>query len=174
VSYIVESFDKANEQRTPAVKRPYLPGRRIPTLATFSHTVGFDPVGNFFRSGNREAIPVTTTSTFSDEPVLVATVPPVIPSMPVIPPSMQQPSPEGSLSLSSGMTTAAGLAQGVDTLSGGDSEFDLDTLWDCWQNGSNVPTAVHHHSTAFGSYGLGHPQVHLAGPSVMYHPSDFR
>lgn len=87
---------------------------------------------------------------------------------------MQQPSPEGSLSLSSGITNAGGVAQGIDTLSGGDSEFDLDTLWDCWHNGSNVPTAVPQHPNAFGSYGLGHSQVHLAGPSVMYHPSDFR
>lgn len=174
VSYIVESFDKANEQRAPTVKRLYLPGRKIPTLATFSHTVGFDPVGNFFRLGNREAIPIPTTSTFSEEACSATTAPSEMSSMPIIPPSMQQPSPEGSLSLSSGITNAGGVAQGIDTLSGGDSEFDLDTLWDCWHNGSNVPTAVPQHPNAFGSYGLGHSQVHLAGPSVMYHPSDFR
>ncbi|KAI1127512.1 fungal-specific transcription factor domain-containing protein [Nemania abortiva] len=172
VSYIVESFDKANEQRTSAVKRPYLPGRKTPTLATLSQTAGFDPVGNFFRLGNREAVPVTAASTSCEETVLVATAPPAVPSIPIIPSSMQQPSPEGSLSLSSGITTAAGMVQSVDALNG-DSEFDLDSLWDYWHSGSNVPTAANH-SGAFGSYGLGHSHVHLAGPSVMYHPSDFR
>ncbi|KAI0099672.1 fungal-specific transcription factor domain-containing protein [Nemania sp. FL0031] len=176
VSYIVESFDKANEQRTSTDKRPYLPGRKTPTLATHSHTTAssFDPIGNFFRSGNQGTIPVAIVSTSNDETILVATAPPPMPTISMIPSSMQQPSPEGSVSLSSGMTTAAGVAQGVDTLNG-DSEFDLDSLWDCWQNSSsNVPTAVHHQSSTFGSYGLGHSQVHMAGPSVMYHPSDFR
>ncbi|KAJ8132351.1 hypothetical protein O1611_g1267 [Lasiodiplodia mahajangana] len=172
VSYIVESFDRANEQRTSADKRPYISGRKTRTLATLSHTTGFDPVGNFFQSGNRETVPVATVSTSSDEIALAATVPPSLPSISMIPSSMQQPSPEGSVSLSSGMTTAAGMAPGVDTLNG-DSEFDLDTLWDCWQNNSHVPAAINHHSGAY-PYGLGHPQVHLAGPSVMFHPSDFR
>jgi hypothetical protein len=93
---------------------------------------------------------------------------------PIISSSMQQPSPEGSISMSTGMTTTVGMAHAVDTLSGGDSEFDLDTMWNGWQNLSSLPPAMHHPST-FGSYGLGHPHVHTAtGPTVMYHPSDFR
>lgn len=174
VSYILESFDQANERRTSTTKRPYLPGRKTPTLATLSQNRALDPIGNFFRSGNREAIPVTTASTFGEETVLLSTAPLSMPVLPMIPSSMQQPSPEGSISMSSGMTTAAGMAQGVDTLSGGDSEFDLDTIWDSWRGTPSIPTAVHPHSVALGPYGLGHAQVHPAGPTVMYYPSDFR
>lgn len=174
VSYILETFDQANEQRTSTTKRPFLPGRKTPTLATLSQNRCFDPISNFFRSGNRETIPITTASTFGEETVLLSTTPLSMPVMPMIPSSMQQPSPEGSISMSSGMTTAAGIPPGVDTLSGGDSEFDLDTLWDSWHGGPNIPTAVHPHSGTLGSYGIGHSQVHPAGPNVMYYPSDFR
>ncbi|KAI1175995.1 fungal-specific transcription factor domain-containing protein [Nemania sp. FL0916] len=173
VSYIVESFDKANEQRT--AKRPYLPGRKTPVLPTLSQNINFDPIGHFFRSGHRETIAVTTSSAYGPgETVLIATDPSSITAMPIIPSAMQQPSPEGSVSMNSGIT-GAGMAQGVDVLSGGDSEFDLDTLWDYWHTGPNMQPAVHHqHPGAFYSDVLGHPQVHPGGPSVMYHPSDFR
>ncbi|KAI3336882.1 hypothetical protein HD806DRAFT_21519 [Xylariaceae sp. AK1471] len=176
VSYIVETFDKANGQRPPTPNRLYLPGQRTPILATLSQSSSFDPMSHFFCSGQRETIP-TTTSTFGDETDLVATALPPISSMPpMIASSVQQPSPEGSVSMSSGMTTTASMAQGVDTLSGGEQEFDLDSMWNGWQSGPNLPTAMHHHPGAFGSYGVGHPQVHPAatGPTVMYHPSDFR
>ncbi|KAI1115926.1 fungal-specific transcription factor domain-containing protein [Nemania sp. NC0429] len=172
VTYILDSFDQANEQRTPATKRPFIPGRKIPALATLSQNRSLDPISNFFRSASREAIPVTTAPTFGEETVLLSTAPPSMPVMPMIPSSMQQPSPEGSISMGSGMTTAAGITQGVDTLSGGDSEFDLDTLWDTWH--PSIPTTVHSHSGTLASYGLGHSQVHPAGPNVMYYPSDFR
>jgi hypothetical protein len=173
--YIVESFDKANQQRASTAGRPYLPGRKAPILATLSQNSGFDPIDSFFRPRSREAIPVPAATTFGGDTVLVATTPLPIAPMSIIPSSMQQPSPEGSLSMSSGITSAAGMAQGVDALSGADSEFDLDILWDGWRNGPNVPTTIHQQqSGAFGSYGLGHSQVHPAGPSVMYHPSEFR
>ncbi|GAW19142.1 hypothetical protein ANO14919_086260 [Xylariales sp. No.14919] len=170
VSYIVESFDKANEQRTS--KRLYLPGRKIPTLSTLSQNRGLDVMCHFFHLGQREALTTTTASKFKEETVLVAAAPPPTTSIPMMP---QQPSPDGSVSLSSGMTTTAGMAPGVDTLSGGDSEFDLDSLWDGWNNGSNAAAAMHHHPTnAFGSYNLGPSHIHPVGPSVMYHPSEFR
>ncbi|RWA14239.1 hypothetical protein EKO27_g880 [Xylaria grammica] len=170
VSYIVESFDKANEQRTS--KRLYLPGRKIPILSTLSQNRGLDVMCHFFHLGQREALTTTTASKFKEETVLVAAVPPPTTSIPMMP---QQPSPDGSVSLSSGMTTTAGMAPGVNTLSGGDSEFDLDSLWDGWNNGSNAAAAMHHHPTnAFGSYNLGPSHIHPVGPSVMYHPSEFR
>jgi hypothetical protein len=95
---------------------------------------------------------------------------------PMLSHSMQQPSPEGSLSMSSGMTTIIGMPQGVDTLSGGEQEFDLDSIWNCSQNTSNLSTVMHPHPGTFGSYGLGLPQIHptATGPTVMYHPSTFR
>ncbi|KAH8159573.1 hypothetical protein CIB48_g8678 [Xylaria polymorpha] len=169
VSYIVESFDKANEQRPPTAKRLYLPGRRTPTLATLSQNSNLDPVGCFFRPRHREVVSVTTTSVCSEESVLAATAPPPPPppisSITMIPSNMQQPSPDGNLSMSSEVTNTAGIAQGVD-----DIEFDLDSIWDGWKDGSNIPAAVHHTGT-YGPFNLGHSQVHPAGPNVMYHRS---
>ncbi|KAI0535531.1 fungal-specific transcription factor domain-containing protein [Xylaria digitata] len=164
VLYIVDSFDKAIEQRTS--KMLYLPGRKIPILSTLSQNRGLDVMCHFFRLEQREAILTNATPAFKEETVLVATALPPISSIPMMPPAMQQPSPDGSVSLSSGMATTAGMAQSVETLSGGDSEFDLDSLWDGWNNGSNAPTGIHHHhhhhhpSSAFGSYSLGPSHVH--------------
>ncbi|KAI1823564.1 hypothetical protein F4861DRAFT_509862 [Xylaria intraflava] len=171
VSYIVETFDRANEQRMPAAKRLYLPGRKTPLLPTLSQNNSFDAMGHFFRVGHRETFYPTTTSTFDDESVLVATA---ISSMPsIIPSSIQVPSPEGSVSMACGMTTSASMGSGIDALGGGDAEFDLDSLWDFWHNSSNIPAAVHH-TGAFGPYSLGNSQIHPGGPSVMYHPSEFK
>ncbi|KAI1812148.1 hypothetical protein GGS20DRAFT_587803 [Poronia punctata] len=189
VSYIVESFDKANEERPPTATRLHLPGRKMPTIATHSKCSNFDPLNHFFHSASeRDAVsavtPVataaavmpTSTAAYSEDSVLVpATITTPIASMPpLIPSAMQHPSPEGSMSMSSGMTTVAGMAQGLETISGHDMVFDLDTMWNGWNNPSNVPM---HHSAAFGPYGLGTSHVYAAttaGPTVMYHPSDFR
>ncbi|RYC58363.1 hypothetical protein CHU98_g7846 [Xylaria longipes] len=160
VLYIVESFDRANEQRTPTAKRLYLPGRKTPTLATLSQNRSLDPVSYFFRSRNREVISVAMTSECNEETVLVATAPPQISSIPMIPSSMQQPSPDGNLSMSSEVTNTAGIAQGVD-----DMEFDLDSIWGGWRDASNITDTVHH--TTFGPFNIGHSQVHPAGPNVM-------
>ncbi|KAI1426072.1 fungal-specific transcription factor domain-containing protein [Xylaria sp. FL1777] len=174
VLYIVESFHKANEQRTSA-KRLYLPGRKIPILSTLSQNSNFDIMRHFFRLEQHEAIPATTTSTFSGEAGLVASAAPPISSMPMIPSAVQQSSPDENVSMNGGMTTTAGVAQGVDTASGCDSEFDLNSLWDGWINSSNAPTAIHpHHPSTFGSYGLGSSHIPPVGPSVMYPPSEFR
>ncbi|KAJ2997034.1 hypothetical protein NUW58_g780 [Xylaria curta] len=167
VSYIVESFDKANEQRTPTTKRLYLHGRKTPILPTLSQDSSFDPIGHFFRLGNPDTRLVGSTSTFNEEAVLIATAPPPISSIPIIPSSMQRPSPDGSVSLSS-VVTAAGGVQGVEDL-----EFDLDSIWDGWQSGPNTQTNVHH-PNAFGPYNnLGHSHAHQGGPNVMFHRSSF-
>lgn len=174
VLYIVESFDKANRQRALTARKPYLSGRKAPIIATLSQNSGLDPIDSFFHLGSREAMHVPAT-TFGGDTVLVATTPVPMASMSMIPPSIQQPSPDGSLSMSSGVTSAAGIAQGVDALSGADSEFDLDIIWDGWRNGPNIPTTIHQQQPgAFGPYSLGHSQAHAPGPSVMYHPSEFR
>ncbi|KAI0388637.1 hypothetical protein F5Y17DRAFT_190133 [Xylariaceae sp. FL0594] len=178
VLFIVESFDKANEERPSDAKRLLLPGRKTPTLATSSQCSNFDPVKYFFRSVNREGAgaPVTASTFAGEESILVHSTPaPVAPMAPLIPSTTQQPSPEGSVSMSSGITTTTtGLAQGVDSMSGPDAVFDLDTMWSGWNNASNMP--VHHPAPAFNHYDLGHSQAYQAivGPAVMYHPSDYR
>ncbi|KAI1433592.1 fungal-specific transcription factor domain-containing protein [Xylaria sp. CBS 124048] len=172
VSYIVENFDRANEQRSLAAKRLYLPGRKTPIMPTLSQNSSFDAMGHFFRVGHREAFYAATTSAFDDESILAATTLPSMPQM--IPSIIQEPSPEGSVSMSSGMTTTAGMAPGIDTMGGGDSEFDLDSLWDCWHNAANIPAATVQHPNSFGGYSLGNSQIHPGGPSVMYHPSAFK
>ncbi|TGJ80315.1 hypothetical protein E0Z10_g8442 [Xylaria hypoxylon] len=84
--------------------------------------MGLDVMSHFFRSERREAVPTTTTSTFKEESLVVPAAPPPISSIPMMPSTiMQQPSPDENLSLSSGMTTNTGMAQGVDPSSGGDS-----------------------------------------------------
>ncbi|KAI0486659.1 fungal-specific transcription factor domain-containing protein [Xylaria cf. heliscus] len=163
VSYIVESFDRANEQRPSTAKKLYLPGRKTPTLATLSQNSSLDPISYFFRSRNREAIPVTTTSVGNENMALVATALQPRSSISMIPSSMHQPSPDGNSPMSNEVTNAAGITQGVD-----DIEFDLDSIWVNWRDDSNIPGAVHHTNT-FGPYNLGHSQAHPAGPNVMFH-----
>ncbi|KAI8626934.1 hypothetical protein F5Y19DRAFT_195204 [Xylariaceae sp. FL1651] len=176
VLYIVETFDKANLNRPPTAKRLYLPGRKIPVLATLSQPGNFDPMSHFFRPVHRGDV-TNAAPAFADEPVIVSgALPPMSSIPPMIPASVQQPSPDGSVSISSGMaTTTAGMAQGVDPLSGGDSEFDLDSIWNGWQGASTLPASMHH-PESFGPYGVDQPQIHpvATGPTVMYHPSDFR
>ncbi len=167
VSYIVESFNKANEQRT-STKRLYIPGRKTPILSTLSQHSDLDVMCHFFRLEQRETIPATTTSTFNGETILVASAPPPISPIPMILSAVQQPSPDESVHMNSGLTTTAGMTQGCDTLSGCDSEFDMNSLWDGWTNSSNAQIAIpHHHPNAFGSYNLGPSHIHPVGPSVV-------
>ncbi|KAI0816555.1 fungal-specific transcription factor domain-containing protein [Xylaria sp. FL0064] len=172
VSYIVESFNKAVEQR-PTTKRLYLTGRKTPILSTLSQNRSFDPMCHFFRLEQHDA---TMTSTFNEETVLVAPAQQPIPSIPLIPSTVQQLSSDENVSMTGGMTTPAGIAQGGDTLSGCESEFDLNSLWDGWVNNSNAPAAIHHHPhpSAFGPYNISTSHIHPVGPNVMYHPSEFR
>ncbi|KAI0202742.1 fungal-specific transcription factor domain-containing protein [Astrocystis sublimbata] len=165
VSYIVESFDQAIEQRASSARRLSLPGRKTSTLATLSQNSRLDPIACFFRSRNRHHLSATTKPTCNENTALVATVPPTILSMPIIPSAMQQPSPDGNLSISSEMTNTVGIAQSSD-----DIEFDLDSIWGNWnwKDSPNFPNGESH-TGGFGSFNLGHPHVH--GPNVMYHRS---
>ncbi|KAI1304395.1 fungal-specific transcription factor domain-containing protein [Xylaria venustula] len=170
VLYIVESFNKANEQRTS--KSLYLPGRKIPVLPTLSQNRNFDAMRHFFHLEQHEAVSTATTSTFNRDTILVASTPHPISAMPIIASTVQQLSPDESIAMNGGMTTASGMAQAGDTLSGCDSEIDMNSLWD-W--GPSAPAAIHPpHPTAYGSYNLGPSHIHPVGPSVMYQPSEFR
>ncbi|KAI0526254.1 fungal-specific transcription factor domain-containing protein [Xylaria bambusicola] len=169
VLYIVESFNKANEQRTSDNKRLYLPGRKIPILPTLSQNRNFDPMHHFFRLEQGETKSTNSTSAFNGDAVLVASAPPPIPLIPMI-----QPGPDEGVPMGCAITTAS-MPQGSDSLNGGDAEFDLNSIWDGWNNSSNTPAAVHqYHPGSFGSYSLGPSHIHPVGPSVMYHPSEFR
>ncbi|KAI1363682.1 fungal-specific transcription factor domain-containing protein [Xylaria arbuscula] len=174
VLYIVESFNKANEQRTSANKRLYLPGRKPPILPTLSQNRGFDPMCHFFRPEQRETKPTGTTSAFSGEAVLVPSAPPPPSLIPMLASAVQQPGPDENMPMGGGITTDA-MGQGSDHMSAGEAELvDMNSIWSVWNNSSNAPTVHQHPPGSFGSYNLGPSHIHPVGPSVMYHPSEFR
>ncbi|RYP56879.1 hypothetical protein DL771_011521 [Monosporascus sp. 5C6A] len=188
VLYIVETFHQANVRRPATARRLSIPGRKVPTIKTLSHNAHYDPILHLFHHDGSEhlaAIPA-----IKERPVMGHIVPPPssIPSM--MPPALQQPSPEGSVSLSSGMGPAgSGIPpSSLETLSGGESEFDFDTLWSNWpapsaSSWAGVPIAAPHGvqsaDDGFGSYGgIGQPQVPPgSNPNVnvpLYAPSSYR
>ncbi|KAI0023273.1 fungal-specific transcription factor domain-containing protein [Xylariomycetidae sp. FL0641] len=201
VSYIVESFHKANEQRPVDARRLSLPGRTIPTLDTLTHNLGLDPVAHFFQPGvklefprNSEQYPALS-STVGAAPLgskdrgMLGPGPSSSSALPaasstmvssssssMLPPGIQQPSPEGSVSLNSGGMAAVtgGVAPAaMDPVSGGDSEFDFDSLWN-WPPGSAggmavpPPPPMHHHPDGYAPFALGQPAVPPhAGPGPL-------
>ncbi|RYP21183.1 hypothetical protein DL766_007994 [Monosporascus sp. MC13-8B] len=177
VLYIVETFHQANVRRFATARRLSIPGRKIPTINTLSHNAHYDPMLHLFHHESFEhlaAIPA-----IKERPVMGHIVPPssLIPSM--MPPALQQPSPEGSVSLNGGMGAAAsGIPpSSLETLSGGESEFDFDTLWSNWpapsaSSSAGIPIAAPHAMQpadgGLGSYGgIGQPQALLgSNPNV--------
>ncbi|KAI1640942.1 fungal-specific transcription factor domain-containing protein [Biscogniauxia mediterranea] len=184
VSYIVKSFHKANEERPPTAQRLSLPGRKIPTLVTLSQHGNLDPMSHFFHQNKKEqhdhfapAVPP-----LKDRSVLASSIPPAASAISsMMPPGIQQPSPEGSVSLNSGMAVTGGIGPAIDTLSGGDTEVDFDSFWNNFATpsagGMVIPPPLHP-ADGFGPYTLGNPQLGPTnGPLVnvpLYHPSDFR
>ena len=173
VLYITESFNKANEQRTSANKRLYLPGRKPPILPTLSQNRGFDPMRHFFRSGERDAKPTSTTSAFNGEAVLVPSAPPPIPLIAMLNSTVQQPAPDENVPMGGAITSADSMTQGGDHLSGGEAELvDMNSIWNVWNNSSNALAAAHQHPQgSFGSYHLGPSPIHPVGPSVVSIPA---
>ncbi|KAI1319391.1 hypothetical protein F5Y16DRAFT_414268 [Xylariaceae sp. FL0255] len=177
VLYIVESFDKVNEQRPGSAKRLYLPGRKIPTLPTLSSNSNYDPTSHFFHTGYNEAAGTTIPSfkgelLFNDDPAITAISLPPMQSL--MQPGMQHPSPEGSISMSSAAGSSASIGPLVGSLVASESDFDLNTLWNDWHsNVTTIPPSMQ--SESFSHFAVGQPpHTHLAGPSVMYHPSTFQ
>ncbi|RYP90435.1 hypothetical protein DL770_003467 [Monosporascus sp. CRB-9-2] len=188
VLYIVETFHQANVRRPAKARRLSIPGRKIPTINTLSHNAHYDPMLHLFHhegSDHLSAIPA-----IKERPVMGHVVPPSssIPSM--MPPALQQPSPEGSVSLNGGIGAAgSGIPpSSLETLSGGESEFDFDTLWSNWpassaSSSAGIPIVAPHGMQpadgGFGSYGgIGQPQAPLgSNPNVnapLYAPSNYR
>lgn len=183
VSYIIKTFHEANIQRPSEAKKVHLPGRKIPTVCTVSQTFPHDPMSPFFHhvkterqdifmgdlspSKERQMLGVPATSLDSAGRTMM-------------PPTLQQPSPEGSVSLNGGIA-AASMAPGMETLSGSDPEFDFEILWQGWPGASatglGIPPPLHPAET-FGSYGLQQPPMpHGNGlePNVPpYPPSNYR
>ncbi|OTB08588.1 hypothetical protein M426DRAFT_7328 [Hypoxylon sp. CI-4A] len=184
--FIVERFHDANvgfhnaKIRDPAMsKKIYLPGRKTPTLLTLSSSLQHDAVSPFFHlvGGERRDTYVgdpssmkerqaTGMSTLSDHTV-----------RPMMPPTLQQPSPEGSLSVNSNIASAS-MAPGIDVISGGDPEVNFLALWEGW---GQEPPSYHISPDPAGSfdpYGLP-PQI-PQGNGLHHHtqtyppPPDYR
>ncbi|KAI1378226.1 fungal-specific transcription factor domain-containing protein [Hypoxylon crocopeplum] len=185
VSYILESFHQANMQRPQPQtgKKIYLAGRKIPTISIVSQSFQQSSMSPFFHhvKTERQDIFMGDLSPTKERHVInVQTGPSEPPMRPMMPPTLQQPSPEGSGSMNSGIA-AASVAPGMETLSGGDSEFDFDSLWQGWHavsaGGMGIPPPLHPVET-FGSYGLHQPpmpQGNGLNPHIPpYPPSDYR
>ncbi|KAI2469250.1 fungal-specific transcription factor domain-containing protein [Annulohypoxylon bovei var. microspora] len=181
VLYIIESFRNANIHRPPTTRKIYLPGRKIPTISTVSQTFPHDPMSPFFHhvKAERQDIFVGELSPLKDRQMISMSSVLSEPTMPrMMPPPLQQPSPEGSVSLNSGIT--ATMAPGIETLSGSDPDFDLDILWHGWapQSASSMGLPPQLHPTEpFAAYGLHQPMPQGNGlnPHVQpYPPPDYR
>ncbi|RYP41169.1 hypothetical protein DL767_001173 [Monosporascus sp. MG133] len=189
VLYIVETFHQANVRRLATARRLSIPGRKIPNINTLSHNAHYDPMLHLFHHEGSEhlaAIPA-----IKERPVMGHIVPPPSSSIPsMMPPALQQPSPEGSVSLNGGMGAGGGgiPPSGLETLSGGESEFDFDTLWSNWpassaSSSAGIPIVAPHGMQpadgGFGSYGgIDQPQAPLgSNPNVnvpLCAPSNYR
>ncbi|KAI5867986.1 fungal-specific transcription factor domain-containing protein [Durotheca rogersii] len=167
VSYIIETFHNANIQRSSTAKKISLPGRKIPTVSTLLQTFQHDPISHFFHrvKPDRQDLYVVDTSMIKDRAMANMTTVAPDPSMrSMMSQTLQQPSPEGSASLNSGVATAGGIVPGVDPLSGNDSEIDFDTLWHGWPGpgvaGPGVPVTgisiapLMQSADSFSPYGL--------------------
>ncbi|KAI1212946.1 fungal-specific transcription factor domain-containing protein [Annulohypoxylon truncatum] len=178
---IINSFHKANTHRPPTTRKIYLPGRKIPTISTLSQTFPHDPMSPFFHhvKAERQDLFVNELPSMKERQLSMPNMhsEPVMPRM--MPPPLQQPSPEGSVSLNSGI--AATMAPAIETLSGSDNDFDLDILWHGWAPPSvssmGLPPTLHP-TEPFDAYGLHHPpmpQGNGLNPHVpSYPPSDYR
>ncbi|KAI0834940.1 fungal-specific transcription factor domain-containing protein [Hypoxylon sp. FL0890] len=181
VWYIIKTFHEANTQRLPTAKKIHLPGRKIPTISTVSQSFPHNPMSPFFRQvkAERQDIFMGDLPPSKERQTLGVPAPSLDPTgRPMMPPTLQQPSPEGSVSLNSGIA-AAGVAPGMEGLN--DPEFDFDTLWQGWPassaGGLGMPPPLHPAET-FGPYGLQQPPMpHGNGldPQIPpYPPSGYR
>ncbi|KAI1777911.1 fungal-specific transcription factor domain-containing protein [Hypoxylon cercidicola] len=181
VKYIIQKFHEANQER-PSRANISLPGRKIPTIATNSQTFRRDPTSHFFhhaKTGRQDVYMGDLSPTKERTAVHVPAAHSEPRMLPMMPQAMQQPSPEGSVSLSSGIA-AVSMAPGMEGLAGGDSEFDFDILMQGWNAPANS-LGIHpslHPAETFGSYGLHQPPMPQSNglhPHVApYPPSDYR
>ncbi|XXH04657.1 hypothetical protein Hte_011076 [Hypoxylon texense] len=182
VRYIIEKFHEANQERPPRASIS-LPGRKIPTISTDSQTFCRDPTSCFFhdpKTDRQDIYMRDLSSTKGPGTVNVAAARPEPRMMAMMPPTLQQPSPEGSVSLNNGMA-AVSMPPGIEGLGGGDSEFDFDILLNGWNvtpaNSMGINHSLHP-VEAFGSYGLHQPPLPQGNGihphAAPYPPSDYR
>ncbi|KAI0887368.1 fungal-specific transcription factor domain-containing protein [Annulohypoxylon maeteangense] len=182
VSYIIDSFRTANMNQSSTMRKIYLPGRTVPTISTLSHKFPHEPMSPFFRhvKAERQDMFVNEMSPVKDRQVANMSSVHSEPTMSrMMPPPLQQPSPEGSVTLNSGI--AATLPPSMEPLSGNDNDFDLDILWHGWTpqpvSSMGIPSTLHP-AESFNAYGIHHPpmpQGNGLNPHVpSYPPSEYR
>ncbi|KAI1766352.1 fungal-specific transcription factor domain-containing protein [Hypoxylon sp. FL1150] len=182
LKYIVRKFHDANRTR-PSSATITLPGRKIPTISIDSQSFGRAPTSYFFHGAkaDRQDTYMSDLSPRKRRATVDMTMARSEPRMvPMIPPTLQQPSPEGSVSLNSGIT-AVTMAPGMDGLAGGDSEFDFEILMQGWNappgHGMGISHPMHPVET-YGPYGLHQPPLPpvsgLHPHPTPYPPSDYR
>ncbi|KAI0180480.1 fungal-specific transcription factor domain-containing protein [Hypoxylon sp. FL1284] len=184
VRYIIQKFHEANQER-PSRANISLPGRKKTTISTDSQSFLRDPTSYFFyrAQADRQRVYVSNLSPTKE---LAAVHAPATQAgsrmLPMIQPTLQQPSPEESVSLNNGIA-AASMAPGMEGLVGGESEFDFDILLQGWSTPSANHMGMHpliHPAEAYGSYGLPQPPPPLPQGGGLHHhvpppyaPSDY-
>ncbi|KAI1808443.1 fungal-specific transcription factor domain-containing protein [Daldinia bambusicola] len=178
---IIENFHRANMEKQDTAKKIHLPGRKTPTML---HTFQCDTVPPFFHTIKAEQQEFYTNDVAPTKERQIAglSTSTLEQAMrPMMAPMLQQPSPEGSVSLNSGIATAS-MAPGMEALGSNDPEFDLDSLWQGWQHPAptgnmGIPPPLHH-MDQFGSYGLHQPPMPhgngLNSHIQPFPPSNFR
>ncbi|KAF3064931.1 Filamentous growth regulator 27 [Daldinia childiae] len=178
---IIELFHNANINRPDTAKKIHLPGRKIPTIL---HTFQGEPMPPLFRHAKTERQEFYMSDIAPTKERQIVGIPAAASEQnmrPMMAPMLQQPSPEGSVSLNSGIA-AASMAPGMEALGSGDPEFDFDSLWQGWRRpsstgGMDIPPPLHH-IEPFGSYGLHQPPMphenNLNHHVQPFPPSNFR
>ncbi|KAI8966821.1 fungal-specific transcription factor domain-containing protein [Daldinia sp. FL1419] len=160
VSDIVEKFHKTNIERPGTSKKIVLPGRKIPTVLTTFHSEKMPPFFRHVKTERREYYMSDITPTKERQTVGLPAAVPEQNMRPIMTPMLQQPSPEGSVSLNGGIATVS-MASGMEVLGGGDPEFDLESLWQGWRypepNGVIGISQPLHTLEPLGSFGLQPP-----------------
>ncbi|KAH9900606.1 fungal-specific transcription factor domain-containing protein [Xylariomycetidae sp. FL2044] len=177
VAFIVKAFDQANVERLPTARKLSLSGRHTPTLATLSQNSRLDPIAAFFRKEKetRHHEHFSSAAAHEDRPGMASTLPPSTSIPPMVPSAIQQPSPEGSISLNSNLAVP-GIPSGADVLAT-DTEFDFDSLWNNWGAPPAprmvLPPTIHPEGD-FGQYGMvqplmppGNSIINNAGPMFV-------
>ncbi|KAK6950368.1 hypothetical protein Daesc_008694 [Daldinia eschscholtzii] len=176
---IVQNFHHANMDRPDTAKKIHLPGRKIPTML---HTFQCNTMPPFFHTIKAEPqeLYANDVAPTKERQISALSASSLEQAMrPMMGPMLQQPSPEGSVSLNSGIATAS-MAPGMEALGSSDPEFDMDSLWQGWHTPTGsmgIPPPMHHHMEPFGSYGLQPPMPHGSGLNShvqTYPPANFR
>ncbi|OTB20264.1 hypothetical protein K445DRAFT_17549 [Daldinia sp. EC12] len=177
---IVQNFHHANMDRPDTAKKIHLPGRKIPTML---HTFQCNTMPPFFHTIKAEPqeLYANDVAPTKERQISALSASSLEQAMrPMMGPMLQQPSPEGSVSLNSGIATAS-MAPGMEALGSSDPEFDMDSLWQGWHTPTGsmgIPPPMHHHMEQFGSYGLHQPPMpHGSGLNShvqTYPPANFR